>query len=71
MTNKELNSRQNSFTDNKLIKIYAQFGVLLNELRKKELPDHMKQLTNDCVDQINSSTLTETQLTKFIKEKQS
>lgn len=70
MTNKELNSRQNSFTDDKLIKTYSQFGELLNQLRKKELPDHITKLTNDCVDQINSSTLTETQLTKFIKQKQ-
>ena len=70
MTIKELNIRQNSFTDNNLIKIYSQFGELLNELRKKELPENIKKLTNDCVDQINSSTLTGTQLTKFIKQKQ-
>jgi len=70
MNIRELNNRQNSFTNNKLVKIYSQFGELLHELRKRELPKNIEKSVNDCVDQINSSTLNETQLTKFIKQKQ-
>jgi len=70
MNIRELNNRQNSFTNNKLVKIYSQFGELLHELIKRELPKNIEKSVNDCVDQINSSTLNETQLTKFIKQKQ-
>lgn len=70
MSIKELSNRQNFSTDNKLNKIYSQFGELLNELRKRELPENIEKSVNDYIDQINSSTLTAIQLTKFIKQKQ-
>lgn len=71
MNIKELNHRPSNFTDNKSTKIYSQFGELLNELRKRELTLNIENFINDCIDQINSPTLTEAQLTKFIKQKQS
>lgn len=70
MNIKELSNKQNNFTDDKLAKIYAQFGELLNELRKRELPLNMDNSVNEYVDQINSSALSETELAKLIKQKQ-
>jgi hypothetical protein len=70
MSIKELNSQKDISSDNKLIKVFSQFGELLNELRKRELPENIETAVNDCVDQINSSTLTGNQQTKFIKQKQ-
>lgn len=66
----ELNNIQNKLTDKNLIKIYTQFGNLLDELRKREFPKHIENLVNDSVEEINSSSITEKQLYKFIKQKQ-
>lgn len=71
MTINELDIRQNSFTDNKLIKIYSEFRELLTQLKKRDLPENIVILVNDCIDKINSSTLTGKQLTKFIIQEQS
>jgi hypothetical protein len=71
MNNKQLNNNPNVFSDNKLIKIYSQFGELIKELRKRELPENIEKLINDSVDQINSSAHSESELKKFIKQKQS
>ena len=65
MNIKELNKRQDISTDNKLSKNYIQFGGLLNELRKKELNKNIEQFINERVDNLNSSTLNGTQLTKL------
>lgn len=62
MNIKELNSRQNNFTDKNLITVYSQFGNLLDELKKRELSENVEKLVNDCIDQINSSILTGKQL---------
>lgn len=67
---KELDSRQDSFADDKLTKIYTQFIGLHSELRKRELPENIVISVNLCVDKINSSTLTGKQLTKLIKQEQ-
>ncbi len=67
---KELNNRQNSLTDDKLTKIYTQLTELLNELRKRELPENIASSINASVDKINLSTLTGIQLTKLIKLEQ-
>jgi hypothetical protein len=70
MNLKELNNRQDIFTDKKLSSIYNQFGELLNELRKKELNQNVEKFINESIDNINSSTLNGGQLTKLIKLKQ-
>lgn len=70
MNIKELNKRIDSATDNKLSKNLAQFADLLTELSKKELSENVEQFINERVDHINSSTLDETQLNKFLKQKQ-
>ena len=66
----ELKIRQDSSTGNKFSRIYSQFGELLSELKKKELTQNIIKLINENVEQINSSTLPETQLAKLVKEKQ-
>lgn len=70
MNIKELNSTQNNFTDKNLIRIYTQFGDLLEELRKRKLSANIENLVNDSVEEINSSNISERQLYKFIKQKQ-
>ena len=70
MTIKELNIRQDISTDNKLNRIYTQFNELLNELRKKELNENVEMSINESINNLNSSTLSGTQLTKLVKQKQ-
>ncbi|MBC5836529.1 hypothetical protein [Flavobacterium muglaense] len=70
MNSKELNIRQDISTDNKLNRIYTQFSELLNELRKKELNKNIERSINESIDNLNSSTLSGTQLTKLVKQKQ-
>lgn len=70
MTIKELNIRQDISTDNKLNRICTQFSELLNELRKKDLNENVERSINESIDNLNSSTLSGTQLTKLVKQKQ-
>ena len=70
MNIKELDKKEVISSDIKLSEIYNQFGELLNELKKRELPEKIITFVNDHVDQINSSILTGKQLTKLIKQKQ-
>ena len=67
----ELKIRQDSSTGNKFSRIYSQFGELLSELKKKELSQNIVKLINDSIEEINASALTETQLEKLVKQKQS
>jgi hypothetical protein len=67
----ELKNIQNISTDIKLSRVYSQFGELLSELKKMELSQNVVAAINESVEQINSSTLLGTQLTKLIKQKQS
>ncbi|TCC89324.1 hypothetical protein EZ428_16650 [Pedobacter frigiditerrae] len=70
MNIKELNNKQINSTDTKQSKIYAQFGGLLSELKKREAPENIGKSINEYVDEINSSPLTGNQLTKLLKQKQ-
>ena len=66
----ELKDVQNISNNIKLSRIYLQFTELLNELKKKELSENIITIINDSIKHINSSTLTETQLRKLIKQNQ-
>ncbi len=66
----ELKDRQNISNESKLNSLYAQFNVLLNELRKKELPSNVFASINERVEQLNSSPLTGKELMKLIKQEQ-
>jgi len=66
----ELKVRQNITTDEKLTKLYTQFGALLIELRKKELTESIIKYINQTVEEMNASTLTGKELNKLAKQKQ-
>ena len=70
MNIKELKNRVDFSNDEKLNRTYAQFGELLNELKKKELSQDIYKLINESVDTLNVTTLNGTQLTKLLKQKQ-
>jgi hypothetical protein len=70
MNIKELNYRLDISTDNKLSRIYSQFGELLNELKKKDLNQSVVTFINENVDYLNLSTLNGTKLAKLVKQKQ-
>ena len=70
MNIKELKNREDFSNDDKLNRIYSQFGELLNELKKKELSQDVYKLINESVDILNLSTFNGTQLTKLLKQKQ-
>ena len=66
MNIKELKNRVDFSNDEKLNRTYAQFGELLNELKKKELSQDIYKLINESVDTLNVTTLNGTQLTKLL-----
>ena len=53
----------------KLNQAHIQFGKLLSELRKRELPDSIVQTINEEVDEINSISDSEKSIKKKISEK--
>ncbi len=70
MNIKELKNREDISNDDKLNRMYSQFGELLNELKEKELSQDICKLINESVDLLNSSNLNGTQLTNLFKQKQ-
>jgi hypothetical protein len=66
----DLKNRQNIYNDIKLSRIYSQFGELLNELKKKELSQNIITSINDCIEQLNASSLTGKELRKLVKQNQ-
>ncbi len=66
----ELKDRQNISDDIKLNRMYSQFGELLSELKKKELPQNIITFINECIEQINASSLTGNELRKLVKHNQ-
>ncbi len=65
-----LKNRPNISNDIKLNKIYSQFEDLLKELEKKVLTQNIITFINDCIEQINSSSLEGQELRKLVKQKQ-
>jgi predicted RND superfamily exporter protein len=66
----ELKERQNISDDIKLNRIYVQFGELLKELAKKDLPLKIIDSINQDIEEINSTSLTNNELIKLVKLKQ-
>lgn len=64
-----LSDRQNIVTDDKLYKIYIQFGILLSELRKKKLTDANIAFINDAIAELNALPA-DINLRKIVKQKQ-
>jgi hypothetical protein len=65
-----LKNRPNISNDIKLNKIYSQFEDLLKELEKKVLTQNIIIFINDCIEQINSSSIEGQELRKLVKQKQ-
>ena len=67
----ELIKRVNIDDNKKLENAYSQFGELLNELNKQELPDEIITSINICIEEINSFSESEKRLRKLIRKTQS
>ena len=68
---KELKKRPSIDQNKKLISAYSQFDKLLNELKKKKLPEEIVKFINKGVEQINSVLVSEKELRKQIRKIQS
>ncbi|THF53189.1 hypothetical protein E6C50_03015 [Flavobacterium supellecticarium] len=66
----ELREIQNTSENSKLPPLYTQFQKLLEELRKKELPDALIESINQDIEVLNTTTLTDDKLRKLLKDKQ-
>lgn len=67
---KELKKRPDIELHKKLSSIYAQFDLLLSDLRKRELPEEIVKIINEKIDQINTVSASETSLRKQIRNTQ-
>jgi len=70
MTIIELKERTDLASDIKLSSLYAQFGVLLSELRKKQLNEELIKSINAFIETINASTVTGNEFKKLVKQAQ-
>nr|WP_315151937.1 hypothetical protein [uncultured Flavobacterium sp.] len=66
----ELKERQNISDNIKLNRIHVQFGELLKELRKKDLPQKIIESINLDIEELNSTSLTSNDFIKLTKQKQ-
>ncbi|HLF53198.1 hypothetical protein [Flavobacterium sp.] len=66
----ELKERQNISDNINLSKIYVQLAELLKELKKKQLPHKIIESVNQDIEEINSTSLTDNELRKLVKQKQ-
>lgn len=66
----DLRERTDISSDFKLNALHIQFGNLLSELRKKDLPQNTIDLINQRVTLINTSTFVGNDLRKLIKQEQ-
>ena len=63
----QLKSRPSIASDRKLSNAYKTFETLLDDLRKRNLPDIIVDKINFVIDKINSTTLESKQQIKFIE----
>jgi predicted DNA binding CopG/RHH family protein len=66
-----LKSRQNNSENKKLNRVYDQIEELIKELETKEITDNLIKTINQNIDELNSTSLTNNELRKFAKKKQS
>ncbi len=66
----ELKERKNISDTIKLNRIYVQFGELLKELDKKDLPVKSIESINQDITELNSISLVSANFSKLIKQKQ-
>ena len=66
----ELKERQNFSTDTKTNRIYIQLGELLNQLRKRNLPENIIDSVNQDIEVVNAASLIGNDFRKLVKQKQ-
>ena len=66
----ELNERQNLSADTKTNRIYIQLGELLNQLRKRNLPENIIESVNQDIEVVNAASLIGNDFRKLVKQKQ-
>jgi len=66
----ELKDRQDVISHHEFKKAYTQMSVLLQELKKKSLPDDIVSQINPYVEEINSSLLTGADWNNMVKKQQ-
>jgi len=66
----ELKKRDGIDSNKKLAELYVQFGKLLSELRKRDLPDEVVQSINTNIDLIDPDSGTEEELRKQLRHTQ-
>jgi hypothetical protein len=67
----ELKKRDGIDSNKKLTDLYVQFGKLLSELRKRELPDEVVHAINTNIELIDPASGTEEELRKQLRKTQS
>lgn len=66
----ELNKKPNISENSKSYKPFTQFGALLDELRKRELPENIISTINSSIEKINAIDGEDKDLNKIIKQQQ-
>jgi len=66
----ELNERQNLSADTKTNRIYIQLEELLNQLRKRNLPENIIESVNQDIEVVNAASLIGNDFRKLVKQKQ-
>ena len=66
----ELNERQNLSADTKTNRIYIQLEELLNQLRKRNLPENIIESVNQDIEVVNAASLIGNDFSKLVKQKQ-
>jgi len=66
----ELKERQNFSADTKTNRIYIQLGELLNQLRKRNLPENIIDSVNQDIEVVNAASLIGNDFRKLVKQKQ-
>ena len=66
----QLNEKDIIIADAKLNKAYLQFQELLQELRKRELPEKIAEFINHSIEDLNSSSCAGKELIKLFRNKQ-
>ena len=66
----ELKDRQDIPGNTKLSKAYGQFGALLDQLKSKELPLHIRETVDQDIAALNAIADSDNALLKCVKQKQ-
>ena len=66
----ELKERESISENAKADRVFSLFRKVIEELKKKDLPREIIESVNQDIDEINSTSLTDRNLRKFVRQKQ-